>query len=139
MTFCIACSRGRGGQGENIARFLAYNGLARLLHYKRGEQEVRVSMEKRQLVRVLSKKDVISLSFGAMIGWGWVVLAGYWILEAGTIGSILAFLIGGLMVVFVGLAYAELVSAMPKVGGELVYTLRDRKSTRLNSSHVKIS
>src|SRR5690606_11777233 len=37
---------------------------------------------------------------------------------------ILAFLIGGLMVVFVGLAYAELVSAMPKVGGELVYTLR---------------
>lgn len=81
-------------------------------------------MEKRQLVRVLSKKDVISLSFGAMIGWGWVVLAGDWILEAGTIGSILAFLIGGLMVVFVGLAYAELVSAMPKVGGELVYTLR---------------
>lgn len=81
-------------------------------------------MEKRQLVRVLSKKDVVSLAFGAMIGWGWVVLAGNWILEAGSIGSIIAFLIGGLMVVFVGLTYAELVSAMPKVGGELYYTLR---------------
>src|SRR5690606_16340894 len=81
-------------------------------------------MEKRQLVRVLSKKDVISLAFGAMIGWGWVVLAGDWILEAGSVGSILAFLVGGLMVVFVGLTYAELVSAMPRVGGELYYTLR---------------
>lgn len=81
-------------------------------------------MEKRQLVRVLSKKDVISLAFGAMIGWGWVVLAGDWILEAGSVGSILAFLVGGLMVVFVGLTYAELVSAMPRVGGKLYYTLR---------------
>ncbi|GAA5347026.1 APC family permease [Planifilum fimeticola] len=81
-------------------------------------------MEKRQLVRVLSQKDVVSLAFGAMIGWGWVVLAGDWIAEAGSVGSIFAFLIGGLMVVFVGLTYAELVSAMPKVGGEQIYTLR---------------
>lgn len=26
--------------------------------------------------RVLGKKDVFSIAFGAMIGWGWVVLAG---------------------------------------------------------------
>jgi hypothetical protein len=40
-------------------------------------------MEKQQLVRVLSRKDVVSLAFGAMIGWGWAVLAGDWIREAG--------------------------------------------------------
>ena len=26
--------------------------------------------------RVLGSKDVLALAFGAMIGWGWVVLAG---------------------------------------------------------------
>ena len=33
---------------------------------------------------------------GAMLGWGWVVLSGEWIAEAGFLGSIIAFLIGGL-------------------------------------------
>ncbi len=74
--------------------------------------------------RVLSKKDVLALAFGAMIGWGWIVLAGDWVMMAGTIGAILAFVLGGILVVFVGLTYAELTSAMPKCGGEHVFTLR---------------
>lgn len=74
--------------------------------------------------RVLSKNDVLSLAFGAMIGWGWVVMAGSWIKTAGTMGAILAFVLGGIMVLFVGLTYAELTSAMPKCGGEHVFTLR---------------
>lgn len=77
-----------------------------------------------ELVRVLSRKDVLVLAFGAMIGWGWVVLAGTWVQSAGSLGAMLAFLIGGLMVVLVGLTYAELTSAMPKVGGEHVFTFR---------------
>ena len=57
--------------------------------------------------RVLNKKDVFVLAFGAMIGWGWVVLSGEWILKAGTVGAMIAFALGGLMVLFVGLTYAE--------------------------------
>ena len=74
--------------------------------------------------RVLGKWDIFSLSFGAMIGWGWVVLTGDWITTAGVLGAILAFLIGGLIVSFVGLTYAELTAAMPKVGGEHVFSYR---------------
>ncbi len=74
--------------------------------------------------RVLSRRDVLALAFGAMIGWGWVVLAGEWVRSAGSVGAMLAFVIGGLLVTFVGLTYAELASAMPKAGGELLYSYR---------------
>lgn len=74
--------------------------------------------------KVLNKSDVFVLAFGAMIGWGWVVLSGEWIQTAGTLGAILAFVFGGIMVLFVGQAYAELTSAMPKCGGEQVFSYR---------------
>lgn len=77
-----------------------------------------------QLSRVLARKDVLALAFGAMIGWGWIVLTGSWIQSAGSLGAITAFLIGGLIIVLVGLTYAELASAMPQVGGEHVYSYR---------------
>src|SRR5699024_451584 len=47
-----------------------------------------------------------------------------WITEAGSLGAILAFLIGGLLVVLIGLTYAELASALPLAGGELVYSFK---------------
>ncbi|MDR5901900.1 APC family permease [Halomonas icarae] len=77
-----------------------------------------------QLSRVLARKDVLALAFGAMIGWGWIVLTGSWIQSAGSLGAITAFLLGGLIIVLVGLTYAELASAMPQVGGEHVYSYR---------------
>lgn len=80
--------------------------------------------EKSKFDRVLSQKDVLAMSFGAMIGWSWIVMTGDWIQTAGTLGAIIAFLIGGLMVIFVGLTYAELTSAMPKAGGEMVFSKR---------------
>ncbi|BBL80197.1 amino acid permease [Rubrobacter xylanophilus] len=80
--------------------------------------------ERESFVRVLGRRDVIALAFGAMIGFGWVVLTGTWLREAGSLGAILAFLLGGVLVVFVGLTYAELVSAMPRVGGEHNYAWR---------------
>lgn len=77
-----------------------------------------------KLNRVLSQFDILALSFGAMIGWGWVVLTGSWIQSAGTAGALIAFVIGGIMVTMVGLTYAELTSAMPKTGGEHVFAHR---------------
>ncbi len=81
-------------------------------------------MKEQKLLKILGNKDVIALAFGAMIGWGWVVTTGLWITEAGSLGAILAFAIGGTLVVFVGLTYAELASALPLAGGEHVYTYK---------------
>lgn len=64
------------------------------------------------------------MAFGAMIGWSWVLLTGDWLTRAGTLGTLLAFVIGGTAMVFIGLTYAELAAAMPQAGGEHVYTLR---------------
>jgi basic amino acid/polyamine antiporter, APA family len=64
------------------------------------------------------------VAFGAMIGFGWVVLTGGFLGDAGSLGAALAFVIGGIVVGLVGLTYAELVSAMPRAGGEHNYALR---------------
>ena len=81
-------------------------------------------MTNRSFIRVLRRKEVLALAFGAIIGWSWVVLTGGWISNAGSAGAVLGFLVGGLAVVLVGFTYAELASAMPQVGGEHVYARR---------------
>lgn len=86
--------------------------------------ENNIQNEKSGFNRVLGNLDIFTLAFGAMIGWGWVVLTSQWILEAGVFGAILAFLIGGVVVSLVGLTYAELTAAMPKVGGEHIFSYR---------------
>ena len=79
---------------------------------------------KGRFVRVLGRLDILTLSFGAMIGWGWVILSDDWILDGGSLGAMLAFGLGGVVVLLVGLTYSELTSAMPKVGGEHVFSYR---------------
>lgn len=75
-------------------------------------------------LRVLGRREVLALAFGAMIGWSWVVLSSTWITSAGTLGAILAFLLGGTAMLLIGLTYAELASALPFAGGEHVYSDR---------------
>ena len=77
-----------------------------------------------QFNRVLRSRDVITLGFGAMIGWSWVLMTGYWVSEAGSAGTVIAFAAGGFAIALIGLTYSELVSAMPQAGGEHVYTHR---------------
>lgn len=86
-------------------------------------------MKQGHFVRVLARKEVLALAFGAMIGWGWIVLAGSWIQTGGSYGAIGAFLLGGFVVILIGLTYAELASAMPLVGGEHVYSFRAMGAT----------
>lgn len=81
-------------------------------------------MQQGRFVRVVTGKEIVALAFGAMIGWSWVALTGNWIAGAGSLGAILAFLLGGTAVIFVGFTYAELASAMPQAGGEHVYSRR---------------
>ncbi|MGO5160284.1 MULTISPECIES: APC family permease [unclassified Bilifractor] len=74
--------------------------------------------------RNLKFKDVLVLAFSTMIGWGWVALTGNWVDRGGTIGAVLAFVIGAVLCIFVGLTYCELTPALPYSGGELVFTYK---------------
>ncbi len=74
--------------------------------------------------RVLNSWEVLALAFGAMIGFSWILLTSDWIVQAGVGGALLAFVIGGFAILFIGLAYSELASAMPFVGGVHVYSYR---------------
>jgi amino acid transporter len=76
------------------------------------------------LKKVLGRLDVLALGFGAMIGFGWVVLTGGWLESAGTMGAVTAMVAGGIIMGVVGLTYAELCAAMPKAGGEHNYIMR---------------
>ena len=79
---------------------------------------------KHGLEKTLKQVDVLALSFGAMIGWSWVVLISQLMQRSGSIGAIIATLAAGAVIVIIGLIYAELAAAMPDVGGEHAYSLR---------------
>lgn len=81
-------------------------------------------MEQQKFKKVMNAGDVLVMAFGAMIGWGWVVSSGKWIQSAGVLGTIIGFVIGGVMIYFVGLAYAELTAAMPQCGGEHIFSYK---------------
>jgi APA family basic amino acid/polyamine antiporter len=81
-------------------------------------------VKKGHFIRVLGRRDVLALAFGAIIGWSWVLLTGQWVQTGGALGAIGAFIAGGVAMIFIGLTYAELASAMPLAGGEHVYSHR---------------
>jgi amino acid transporter len=56
-------------------------------------------------------------------------MSGFWVVSAGSVGAVIAFLVGGGIILLVGLTYAELASAMPVAGGEHVYSKRAMGST----------
>ena len=49
-------------------------------------------MPNSDLKKNLNTLDVLSVAFGAMIGWGWVVSSGQWITSGGVLVQLLAFL-----------------------------------------------
>ena len=88
-----------------------------------------MTQKKSEFNKVLNAWDILVIAFGAMIGWGWVVSTGGWIEKGGVIGAALGFVIGGIMIFFVGLTYAELTAAMPQCGGEHVFSYRAMGAT----------
>ena len=74
--------------------------------------------------KILSFKDVIVLAFSTMIGWGWVSLTGTWVSQGGMAGASLAFILGAVLCILVGLTYCELTPMLPYAGGELVFSYR---------------
>ena len=80
--------------------------------------------KKSEFDKVFSMWDILVIAFGAMIGWGWVVSSGDWISAGGVFGAAIGFCLGGIMIFFVGLTYAELTAAMPQCGGEHVFSYK---------------
>ncbi|MCY0906972.1 MAG: APC family permease, partial [Sulfobacillus thermotolerans] len=75
----------------------------------------------RGLKRELSFLDLTMSSLGAIIGSGWLFAAFTAAYLAGP-SSIFSWVIGGVIVLFIGLVYAELGSMIPESGGIARYT-----------------
>lgn len=80
--------------------------------------------ERASLGKTLKRKDIWAFAFGAIVGWGWIMLAGGWVASAGTIGAVIALMIGAVMAGIVGIIYAEMTPMLPLSGGEMVWAYR---------------
>lgn len=74
------------------------------------------------LARKLRVTDYFALGWGTMVGAGWLVLMDDWLLRGGSLGAILGFTIGGILLLPIGYVYGKLVTAMPDAGSEVAYT-----------------
>lgn len=81
-------------------------------------------MSTQNLEKSFKTKDVFAMAFGTMIGWGWIMLSGQWAASAGMLGAILAYVVGALLCIFVGLIYSELTPAIPFTGGGVVFAYK---------------
>lgn len=69
----------------------------------------------------LKARELVAIGLGAVVGWSWIVYGGLWSTKGGSLGGVLAFVITGVLCCLVGLVYAELTSAYPKAGGDIVF------------------
>ncbi|ARM74851.1 APC family permease [Acidianus manzaensis] len=74
----------------------------------------------RQLRRALNKWELLFLSLGGVIGSGWLFGSLYTAAYAGGAG-VLSWIVAGILIIFIGLAYAEIGAAIPKSGGIVRY------------------
>lgn len=74
------------------------------------------------LERSIPFAHYIAIGVGVIVGVGWVVYSGQWLASGGPLGAILAFALGGLLLLPVGYCYAELTAALPLAGGELSFS-----------------
>jgi basic amino acid/polyamine antiporter, APA family len=73
--------------------------------------------------RIIRPAGFFALSFGSMVGSGWIILLGEWLRRAAPGGALLALLAGGALMALIGTCYAELAARMPRAGGEFLYAL----------------
>ncbi|USS84922.1 amino acid permease [Fructilactobacillus myrtifloralis] len=81
-------------------------------------------MDKQHLARKISAGQILMISLGGVIGTGLFLSSGYTIHEAGPLGTILAYLLGAVIVYLVMLCLGELAVAMPETGSFHVYAQR---------------
>jgi APA family basic amino acid/polyamine antiporter len=74
------------------------------------------------LARKLRLHDYFALAFGTMIGTGWLILMDDWLGRGGPLGAILAYILGGILLLPVGYVYGQWVQRLPDAAGEAAYT-----------------
>jgi len=74
-----------------------------------------------KLQRTVGAGQYFTLAFGTIVGVGWIVVLGSWLDHAGPFGAIVAFALGGAIIMLVGLCYGELAAMFPVSGGEFAY------------------
>ncbi|MEM0953121.1 MAG: APC family permease [Pseudomonadota bacterium] len=80
--------------------------------------------QRETLTKSLSLLSLFTLSFGTIIGVGWITVLGAWVSGAGSMGAALAFLIGGAIMLPIALCYAEIAGMFPVSGGEVAYVFK---------------
>jgi basic amino acid/polyamine antiporter, APA family len=75
----------------------------------------------KSLSKSISAPQFFTMSFATIVGVGWMVILGDWLSMGGPIGSAVALLAAGVVMMLVGLCYAELGTSIPSAGGELAY------------------
>lgn len=80
--------------------------------------------------KTLSLWNFFTIGFGAIIGTGWVLLVGDWmILGGGPAAAVIAFVLGALFLLPAGAVFGELTSAIPVSGGIVEYVHRSMGKT----------
>lgn len=73
----------------------------------------------------LSLFNFFTIGFGAIIGTGWVLLVGNWmVMGGGPIPAMIAFALGAIFLVPIGMVFGELTAAIPISGGIIEYVDR---------------
>ena len=76
------------------------------------------------LARKLRLIDYFALGFGVTVGTAWLVTMDDLLRRGGSLGAILGFAAGGLMLLPIGYIYGQLVTAIPDSAAEVAYTAR---------------
>jgi len=76
------------------------------------------------LARKLRLIDYFALGFGVTVGTAWLVTMDDLLARGGSLGAVLGFAAGGLMLLPIGYVYGQLVRAIPDSAAEVAYTAR---------------
>ena len=77
-----------------------------------------------KLARKLRLVDYFALGFGVTVGTAWLVVMDDILQRGGSLGAILGFTAGALMLLPIGYVYGQLVMVIPDAGAEVAYTAR---------------
>lgn len=85
---------------------------------------------KSSMQKTLSLWNFFTIGFGAIIGTGWVLMVGDWmIIGGGPVAAMVAFIIGAIFLLPIGAVFGELTAAIPISGGIVEYVDRTYGST----------
>lgn len=100
------------------------NPAARRKHYMANSPQT-AAAEQGGMKKTLSLWNFFTIGFGAIIGTGWVLQVGDWMVTGGgPIAAMIAFGIGALFLVPIGAVFGELTAAIPISGGIVEYVDR---------------